>query len=103
MKKNQPIKIFVSTYKDTHNKVIEFGQVPSKLVTDQQLIDVNESVIVEEGFELVEHKPKHKGPNFESKDKTTMSLEIAQISVSCISDGHEVITVYLHDIKVMKT
>jgi hypothetical protein len=34
-------------------------------------------VIVEEGFELIEEQPKHKGPNFENKDRATISLEIA--------------------------
>jgi len=63
---------------------------------------VNESQIIDdEEFEMIETRPKHRGPNLENKEKSTMSLEIAQINVSCVNDGHEVFTVYLHDIKVM--
>lgn len=34
MNGNERISIFVSTYKDTHNKVIEFGEAPSVQVKD---------------------------------------------------------------------
>ena len=56
---------------------------------------------MDEDFELLDVKPKRKGPNFENKDKSTMLLQIAQISVSCINDGHEVLNMYMHDIQVM--
>ena len=58
---------------------------------------------MDEDFELLDVKPKRKGPNFENKDKSTMLLQIAQISVSCINDGHEVLNMYMHDIQVMQT
>ena len=78
MSGNERINIFVSTFKDTYNKVIEFGEAPSKQVTDHKLIDASDSMIVdEEEFEVVESRPKHRGPNLENKDKSTMSLEIA--------------------------
>ena len=54
MSGNERINIFVSTFKDTYNKVIEFGEAPSKQVTDHKLIDASDSIIVdEEEFRLM--------------------------------------------------
>lgn len=32
-----------------------------------------------------------------------MSLEVGQINISCVFGGHEVLTMYFHDIKFMQT
>lgn len=80
----------MSTYKDTEFKVIEFSDKPATQITENQ--------ITEDGFEEI--KEEVRGPNLTGKDKDTFNLEIAQISISCINEGHEVVTVSLHDIQV---
>lgn len=41
---------------------------------------------------------KRSGLLFEGKDKATTTLEVAQISISCINHGVEVLTIFLHDL-----
>lgn len=51
--------------------------------------------------ETKEQKSKKKsGHIFDGKDKAEMTLEIAQINISCISRGIEVLTIFLHDLQI---
>jgi hypothetical protein len=69
--------LYVSTYKDVKNKVVEFSDSPSNNITDL----ADEIVPENEEFEMLDDvnnddKPKLRGPNFQKKDKTTMSVEV---------------------------
>lgn len=56
-----------------------------------------DNIITEE--ETKEQKSKKKsGHIFDGKDKAEMTLEIAQINISCITRGVEVFTIFLHDL-----
>lgn len=62
----QYIRVFVSTYRDTHVKVIEFSDTPSdKLTEDFEEVkgdEIEETVV--------------RGPNFTGKDKDIITVEI---------------------------
>ena len=63
----QYIRVFVSTYRDTHVKVIEFSDSPAAELTE----DFEEI----KGDELEETVGR--GPNFSGKDKDTITVEIS--------------------------
>jgi hypothetical protein len=70
------LKIYVSTYRDTNFKVIEFSDEPSTKIDKDKRNDSISNIITEE--ETKEQKSKKKsGHIFDGKDKAEMTLEIA--------------------------
>ena len=89
----------MSTYRDTNFKVIEFGDLPSKYLNSKKKQEDSLENIIREEEETKEQKSKKKsGHIFDDKDKQEMTLEIAQINISCIKAGIEVLTIFLHDL-----
>lgn len=68
---NVPVKVYVSTYRDTNSKVIEFCDVPF----DSQELGLEGIEGVEE--ESKEGQKKKSGLILEGKDKASTTLEVA--------------------------
>lgn len=86
MDKSPSVCVFVSTYRESDVKVIEFGHGPANQVSDVEIEQIEES---KSGWLKVNR--------VQSDTKQSLHLGITQISISCISSCCEVVCVVLHD------
>ena len=87
LQKSPSVCVFVSTYRESETKVIEFGHGPAAQVSDIEIDSVVE-----------ESKSGHfKLNSLKSDTRQSIRLGISQISISCIANHSEVMCVVLHD------